>query len=227
MRAIFKKSSPLLTKLYIAGLSSRHKCFAPVPLGEAKRLSHFIIDGKVNIPNFTHYSKCISFKRDFVAGKIPTGLKIQLKNINLHGIKYTRAEKNTRALSILWKKNRHAISNYLNSVKTNSVESFSIISVPGIGETSEALGDILILGADIPVKIGFAIFLEELLHSVVNVPAEFKDSNLNEEAYIGLHLYHLLNKLRYSSSVTDSVVFGWQNGRREKLVKKLIESYSK
>ncbi|MEK7525683.1 MAG: hypothetical protein AAB561_01550 [Patescibacteria group bacterium] len=226
MRATFKQSSSLLTKLYIAGLSSRHKCFAPIPPGEAKRLSHFI-DRKVNIPNFTRYSKCISFKRDFIFGEIPIGLKAQLKNINLRGVKYARAIKNTRDLSILWIKNRRSITNYLKSIKADSIKSFSVINVPGIGEISETLGDILILGADIPVKIGFAIFLEEFLHSVVNVPTEFKDSNLNEEAYIGLHLYYLLNKLRYSSSVVDSVVFGWQNGRRKKLVKKLIESYSK
>jgi hypothetical protein len=225
MRVIFKQSDPLLTKLYIAGLSSRHKCFAPVPTGEAKRLSHFI-DGKVNIPNFTHYSKCILFKRDFVSGEIPTRLKTQLKNINLRGVKYTRAIENTRALSILWIKNRHAIANYLKSIKTNSIESFRVISVPGIGETSETLGDILILGADIPTKIGFAIFLEELLHSVVKVPRGFKNSNLHEEAYIGMHLYRLLKKLRYNSLTTDSVVFGWQDGRREKLVKKLLEKYS-
>lgn len=224
MRAIFKKSSLLLTKLYIAGLSSRHKCFAPVPSGEAKKLSSFI-NGKVGIPDFTRYSRCISFKRDFIFGEIPIELKTELKNITLRGINHTRATENTRALSFIWKSNRYAISNYLKSIKTNSIESFSVISVPGIGETSESLGDVLILGAGIPVKIGFAIFVEELLHSVIKVPVKFKGDNLNEEAYIGMHLYFLLSKLGYNYSIINSVVFGWQNGRREKLVKKLIKQY--
>jgi len=224
MRILFKQSNSLVTKFYIAGLAQEHPCFAPIPKKEAKRLSRFI-DGKINLPTHYSYSKCIRVKRRVIAGDSPKKIRAQLDLINFRDLPDREGKKKVRKLSVLWKKNSSIIHEYLKSIHASQKGTFTVVLVRGIGETSESLGDILVLGSDTKTDTAFAVFLEELLHTVVKVPKKLQDAGLKEEAYIGMHLYRILERIKYPRYIINSVVFGWQNGRRIKLTKSFLKSF--
>lgn len=141
------------------------------------------------------------------------------------------SQKLQRNLSALWKKNRHAIATIVKQLGLPSnFQAVTVYVIPKIGESAEALGNILVLGDSFSPTIALGVLIEEYLHTVIKRPFKHKylpnylSEGLKEEIIVGYYLCLVLSKLKeVSSKDRDSLVFGWRNGRRARYVRKLIE----
>ena len=108
---------------------------------------------------------------------------------------------------------------------------FPVYIVPGLGERAESLGSVMVIGDAFKKNVAFPVLLEEALHGLFasgpitseKYAIKTKDEALREEVLIGYLLHQLLTFIHYNKEVSDSVVFGWQNGRRKKLVEALLK----
>ncbi len=81
--------------------------------------------------------------------------------------------------------------------------------------------------------VALAVLIEEVLHSIVqkktrsNHKSTLKSAGYQEEVGIGYLLYKILTSINYDKLIIDSVVFGWQDGKRSKGVYKLLAETKK
>ena len=178
-----------------------------------------------------------ALKQDILLGHISDrgkSTRRELTKITMNGVHAARARTLSVALMKLWQKQKKAVMYYLRTVLTRTgMLSYTAIIMPGVGESSNIVRGALVIGADAPKSVAFGILLEELLHGVLNIPARKKfgmtsvSDWLYNEAYTGAHLYRLLTTLKYSPKIRDSLVFGWQGGKRTKLVNNILLSLNK
>lgn len=156
-------------------------------------------------------------------------LRQELARVVIGRISMERAQRLAHELSREWKQRQGIVMDYLRSLPIHRrAVSYTAFTMPAVGEASNVVGNVLVIGVDAPRKIAFGLLLEELLHAALIAPPKksFGMSQVSDwlfnEAYTGAHLYRLLGHLGYSQKMKDSLVFGWWNGKRTKLVRKIL-----
>lgn len=172
-------------------------------------------------------------KRDLLRGMHSArtrALRRELDQCVLRRHSFARGEKLAHGLALLWEKHAPSVEAYFASVKNRKRNtSYAVYTMPFVGESSNSIGDTLVIGDAAPVTVAFGVLLEELIHAALPVPPkrDFGMATVSDqlfcEAYAGAHLYCLLTQLRYPSRLIDSLVFGWWDGKRTALVRRILK----
>jgi len=193
--------------------------FFPVPGALRKNLDKdlkFIGAKGIIIPQAKTYAKFIKVKKDVLSRDI---------------------SKSPPSITLKAKKLRDQLKLKLNFLLSKIKEEFNfsqitVYIIPKLGENAESLGNILVLGDGFKSNIAIGVILEELVHSSLKnkqpklfsriLPRRLSDE-LKEEAVVGYYLYKILTRYKIlGEKDADSLVFGWQNGRRAKFVRQLM-----
>jgi len=236
MNISFKIASDFAIKLYISGLASGSKSFAPLSFSDREYFRNQII-GK--IPDIfslgNNYDDAKKIKSEILLGRITDFLgeeQEKVDNVELKNIDLKNANSLQNDLELSFKKSAKQIEDYFSSKSIDSGISITVFIMPMTGELAEALDGIIVVGDGFSKDIAFPILLEEIIHCLLDnntvddivSSLELIDSAqlIKEEIIAGFLLYELLIKLNYSKDIIDSVVFDWHGGDRAPFVKKLI-----
>ena len=192
-------------------------------------ITYIKIDKKPDFGKYADYSDFKIVKKGVLFGSsISPELQKELDSIDFTGeFNNEKIAEEIKHLNEMWHKNRTDIGAYIEKESGLDSQIFTVYLMPFFGESAESLDDTLVMGTDIEKDVAFGILLEEILHSSIKVKPEeliSSDKEVANEAVIGAHLFKLLNKLNFDSKIVNSLVFGWQGGKRGKLVKEILSN---
>lgn len=237
MKLYFSVASKKATAFYLLGLALNHGSFPPTTKKERETISRVIKNKRLPlyiVPS--SYELYGSLKASILNNKstlLDTVFKKTVKRLDdaeIRGVTQHRAYVLQKDLRLLYDKYKGGISLFFKHQKVRQDIEFHVYVVSGFGERAESLTDAIVIGDAFHKKIAFAVLMEEILHALFKrgfikmaVSPKTKNKNLWEEAVVGAMLFRLLASIGYDKQVSESVVFGWQNGKRKKLVEALLK----
>jgi hypothetical protein len=226
-------------KLYLIGLCIGHPEFPPSSKREREKFCSFISGKKIDIlPDSYELYKALKIsilRKKLDIKKFKETLQRTLDGLNRvklsNKIKNKEAKKTVTGLKSLFKKHQKKIDDFFGKQKISN-KSFDVFVMPGFGESGRSLGDVILIGDKFENnEVAFSILMEEILHSLdrmgyldlfMQKHIKSSDKQLVREALVGAKLYQLLSFLKIDKKVVDSVVFGWKEGKREKLIRGIL-----
>ncbi|MBI1754975.1 hypothetical protein HY250_03570 [Candidatus Azambacteria bacterium] len=240
MKLHFSVASKKATAFYLLGLALNHGSFPSTTAKERKMFSK--TSKNKRLPPYivpSSYQLYGSLKASILSGKSTLLDSIfkktfkQLNGVEIRGVTRHKANVLQKSLRILYDTYREKISLFFKCQKVRQDIEFHVYVLPDFGERAESLPNAIVIGDAFHKKIAFAVVMEEFLHALYGrgfikmaVSPKTKDKNLWEEAVVGTILFQLLASIGYDKNVSKSIVFGWQSGKREKLVEKLLKILS-
>lgn len=243
MKISIKVANDLATKLYLIGQATNHGSFAPSNKRGKQKITNFL--KRRNLPSipsnyefFSEFKISILENRRVVLLNFFDEIKNKIESIQL--IPLVNKKKSTKLLKYLRKEflsHENKILLFLKNLDCKSVPVFSVYIMSLPVELAESLGSHIVISSEFDPKIAFAVLLEEVIHGLIsldyldisNIP-ELKSESVNgydDESVVGFLLYNILTFIDYDKKIRDSVVFGWNDGKRKKSVTNLLRKIYK
>jgi len=232
MKIVFSIANNNAIKFYLLGLSSNHHFFSFLNKEQKKNIRKlFKNPHNLDLPGDYDVYKILKSSILKNKSQFPDFIDnylLQLEKITLVKDLDKKAIRVKKQLQKEYSKYKEKIIEFFDKNKIEQQKKFWVYIMPGMGEGGELLDNTIVIGDGSDIKVLFAILLEEILHALISIP-DYKIFNLTkskklfEEAYIGFWLYKLLKYINYNKEISESVVFGWGNRKREKIIEKLIK----